>query len=201
MWSACESCMRACLATCRLACDTEQVQRAQRARCRVRPPSSPRRCHERSLLRKTNARSILQRCKFFARGLRPALHSGVVECRLTRHAGSHDALRHGTRLRARIAFFLGTLREITGVFRVTTCTTADELSCRCRAVRRLPMSFSCRFFGQPTSRRRAQSEAGSSCHALCSTLRSCAGRPRSASFLAAQRRHRILLQHCRQQHR
>ena len=94
-----------------------------------------------------------------------------------------------------------TLREITVLFCVTTCTTADELSCRCRAVRRLPMSFSCRFFGQPTSRRRAQSEAGSSCHALCSTLRSCAGRPRSASFLAAQRRHRILLQHCRQQHR
>ena len=43
-------------------------------------------------------------------------------------------------------------------FCVTTCTTADELSCRCRAVCRLPMSFSCRFFGQPTNRRRAQSE-------------------------------------------
>ena len=44
VWSACESCMRACLATHRLACDTKRVQRAQIARCRARarPPSSPR---------------------------------------------------------------------------------------------------------------------------------------------------------------
>ena len=69
VWSACESCMRACLAIRRLGCDTKRVQRAQRARCRARPPSSPRRYHERSLLCKTNARSILQRCKIFARGL------------------------------------------------------------------------------------------------------------------------------------
>ena len=52
----------------------------QRARCRARPPSSLRRCHERALLRKTrNARSIPKRGKFFTRRgvtLQSSMHNG-----------------------------------------------------------------------------------------------------------------------------
>ena len=43
------SCVRACLAARGLAWDTNRVQRRQRSRRRARPPSSLRRCCERSL--------------------------------------------------------------------------------------------------------------------------------------------------------
>ena len=114
VWSACESCMRACLATCRLACDTEGVQRAQRARCRALPPSSPRRCHERSLLRKTNARSILQRCKFFARGFQWGPEATRLRSRLHMRSACHAKPRNGARLRAVLAIFFGKANAVHG---------------------------------------------------------------------------------------
>ena len=128
VWSACESCMCACLAIRRLGCDTKRVQRAQRARCRARPPSSPRRYHERSLLCKTNARSILQRCKIFARGLQwgpeatrlrsrfaVAHHAECVPCRAEERREASRALRR---------FFLGKAKR----FVCESCTI-----CRCNA--------------------------------------------------------------------
>ena len=114
VWSACESCMRACLATRRLACDTKRVQRAQRARCRARPPSSPRRCHERSLLRKTNARSILQRCKIFARGLQWGPEATRLRSRLRMRSACHAKPRNGARLRAALAIFFGKANAVHG---------------------------------------------------------------------------------------
>ena len=107
VWSACESCMRACLATCRLACDTKQVQRAQRARCRARPPSSPRRCHERSLLCKTKERTVLQRCKLFARDLQRALEATCLQCPLRMRGAYRAILVYDARLRAAYAIFFG----------------------------------------------------------------------------------------------
>ena len=76
------------------------------------------------------------------------------------------------------------------------CATPDEarvpLRCRASSSDELLMPL-LRAADQPAS----STERGrSSCLALCSTLRSCARWPLSARFLAAQRRHRILLQHC-----
>ena len=114
VWSACESCMRACLAIRRLGCDTKRVQRAQRARCRARPPSSPRRCHERSLLCKTNARSILQRCKIFARGLQWGPEATRLRSRLHMQSACHAKPRNGARLRAALAIFFGKANAVHG---------------------------------------------------------------------------------------
>jgi hypothetical protein len=133
VWSACESCMRACLAIRRLGCDTKRVQRAQRARCRARPPSSPRRCHERSLLCKTNARSILQRCKIFARGLQWGPEATRLRSRLHMQSACHAKPRNGARLRAALAIFFGKANAVhgnrlsggaTGQIRTTVCTVA-----------------------------------------------------------------------------
>ena len=99
--------MRACLATRSLACGTKQVQQAQRARCRARPPSSLRRCHERSLLRKTIARSILQRCKFFARCLQWGPEATRLRSQLRMRSACHAKPRNGARLRARLDDFFG----------------------------------------------------------------------------------------------
>jgi hypothetical protein len=54
-----------------------------------------------------NAPTALQRVKLFTSDLRSALWRGLVECRLTRHAGSGDVLRNGARLRPRNAPFFG----------------------------------------------------------------------------------------------
>ena len=126
VWLACESCMYACLAIRRLACDTKRVQRAHsRARCCARPPSSPRRCHERSLLCKTNARSILdffsarcQRCKNFAPRTGSSMGTGgdpsAVPVAHAEYVPGHAKPRNGARLRAALAIFYGKANAVQG---------------------------------------------------------------------------------------
>ena len=124
VWSACESCMRACLATCRLACDTKRVQQAQRARCRARPPSSPRRCHERLLLCKTKERTVLQRCKLFARDLQRGPGLTCLRSPLKERSACHAMPRRGASLRAAFAPFFALANAFRGRLFICRCNAS-----------------------------------------------------------------------------
>ena len=144
VWSACESCMCACLATRRLGCDTKRVQRAQRTRCLARSTSLPRRCNERSLLCITKERTVLQDFSgaSFSHGVFNlwGLEATCLQSRLRVRSACHAELSAGERreaserLRARLAFlFLGKAKRF----------VIEWTICRCNASEMRIVSISC----------------------------------------------------------